>query len=61
MRIRNVHVFLSFFSVLSQIVIVIRGFVGGSPFPCGIWQGWQDPLAPSQKKHVGVHPHTIMN
>ena len=34
--------FLSFSFVLSQIVLVIPDFLGGCPFPCGRWQGWQD-------------------
>ncbi len=61
MRIKNITVFLSFFSMLSQIVLVICDFVGGSPLPCDSWQDWQDHRPTHNPSHAGFRPRTIMN
>ena len=47
--------------MLSQIVLVIHDFVGGSPFSCGSWQDWQDHRPAHNSAHAGLRPHTIMN
>ncbi len=61
MQVKKYTCFFSFFSVPSQIFLVIRDFVRGSPFSCGQMAKAGKTTGPVTKKHVGIRPPTIMN